>query len=179
MNELPIYALDRAVDRPVFLSQALEHRPEGRLASAEVREDPLVLECVVMGDRIAIARADRAESPIVLPHRHRVQAGSRLPRAHRTIADARHQIPQLRQLPAKHVVDIDEVPAGQPPFVRDCVSKAEGSRRGRADSCHASSPLRRSPPSGVGSMPRRSYSSLTAEVIPAPSPGTPRSGSSA
>ena len=59
-------------------------RPGSR---AQVREDRLVLERVVRGDDAAVARAERAEGPVVLAHRHRVQRGARVAGAQRAGPD--------------------------------------------------------------------------------------------
>ena len=72
-------------------------------------EDSLVLQVMVVGDAAAVARADRAERPVVLAHRHRVQAGSCIACIQRAVADLCEQVAKLPELAAKHVVDLDEV----------------------------------------------------------------------
>ncbi len=69
-----------------------------------------------MGDAAAIARANRAEGPVVLAHRHRVQAGASVARTHRALANARQKVAQLLQLAPEHVMDLDEVLAGSGVF---------------------------------------------------------------
>ena len=66
VDEGAIDRLDRVVDDEVLVLQPLDHRAEPGLAAHEMREDRVVLEPVVLGDDAAVARAERAERPVVL-----------------------------------------------------------------------------------------------------------------
>ena len=101
----------------------------------EVREDGVVLEPVVLGDDAAVARAERAERPVVLAQRHLVERRAGVAGGQRAVAHLGEHVAQLGELGAQHVVDVDQVLADEPPAARVGRRPApDGGRCGRVAS---------------------------------------------
>ncbi len=112
LDQRAVDGLDRVVDDVVLLGQAIDDRLHAGVA-AQVREDRVVLERVVRGHDAAVARAERAQRPVVLAQRHLVEHRARVAGAERAVLDLRDQVAQLVELCAQHVVDVDQVLAGR------------------------------------------------------------------
>ena len=80
----------------------------GALDPPQVREDTDILEGVVSGDDPAVLLAVGTERPVVLPQRHRVDVRPRSARVEGAGRRLLDEVPQLRQLGAQVVVDLDE-----------------------------------------------------------------------
>ena len=117
VDERPVDVLDRVVDDEVLFRQPVDHRLEGRVAAHEVREDRVVLEPVVTRDGSAVARAERAERPVVLAERHVVQRRAGLARGEAAFPHLAEDVAQLGELGAEHVVDVDQVLPDEPAAV--------------------------------------------------------------
>ncbi len=108
-DERAVDLLDRVVDDEVLVGEPLDHRLEARVAAGEVWEDGVVLEAVVLRDDGAVARAERAERPVVLAQRHVVERRAAVARGHRAVAHLDEDVAQVGELGAQHVVDVDQV----------------------------------------------------------------------
>ncbi len=93
----------------MLVGEPVDHGRERGVAAREVREDGFVLEPVMARDGVAVARAECAERPVVLAHRHLVQRRARVAGGERALTYLLDERAQLAQLAPQHVVDVDQV----------------------------------------------------------------------
>ena len=83
--------LDRVVDHVVLVGPAGRSPARGRRRCARGAGGPPRPRAVVLGHDAAVARAERAERPVVLAQRHLVERAARLAGADRAVADLRQR----------------------------------------------------------------------------------------
>ena len=98
LDERLVDGLDRVVDDQVLLGEPVDHRLEVAVLAAQVREDRVVLERVVLGDDAAVAAAEGTQGPVVLAQRHLVQGRAGVAGAEAAVADLADHVAQLGQL---------------------------------------------------------------------------------